>query len=312
MRPHLLISLTSLMISQTLTFGCGIQMSSDRLFEAIELRNHSILRNFNDLQQFVNTPDNQGRYPLHLASWKGDDEMVQLLLDNGADVNLTNEGGSALDRALSAGYGDVAKLLLEAGAQVSNEVNITGHSLVHYIRQGDLELVELLLQQGADVNYETSVVLPLSAWVYQYTCSRNTYYLHGADGYPVYYEATCSTGGLPANRRRSLPAISRSDRITRDLPANSRSGAFNAGVLTVAINSNVSDNIKGEMIHLLLRYNAQPIKYNVDVEISLGMDAESAVYTYSDATKIIELSRNSESLRDLEELGILDDITARP
>ena len=278
------------MLSYTLVSGCGIQSSSNRLFEAIELGDSSALGNLNDLQEFVNIPDDQGRYPLHLASWKGDYEMVRFLLDNGADVNLTNEGGSALDRALGAGYGSVAKLLLEAGAQVNNEMNITGHSLTQYIRQGDLELVELLLQQGADVNYKISIVLPLSQWVFQYNCFHNTFYLHGAGGYPDYYDANC-------------PAFSH----------GALSGVGDVGMLTIANSSNLPNDIKVQMIHLLLQYNAQPQKYYAASSISLGLTAESAVYTYSDVTQIIELSRSSETLRSLlEEIGILSDTTTDP
>ena len=55
--------------------------------------------------------------PLHMASFNGHCEVVQLLLNKGADPNKTNRYGSTpLHRASSSGHKEVVLLLLEGGA----------------------------------------------------------------------------------------------------------------------------------------------------------------------------------------------------
>ena len=66
------------------------------------------------------SPD--GAYPLHLASLKGNKEMVQILLDNGAEISLraTNKDkATPLHWAAFFGQKDVVSLLLGAGAPIN-------------------------------------------------------------------------------------------------------------------------------------------------------------------------------------------------
>ena len=58
-----------------------------------------------------------GSYPLHLASWKGDMEVVKLLVQQGpsrANVNqLNNNDDTGLHLAAQYGYCGVVEFLLE-------------------------------------------------------------------------------------------------------------------------------------------------------------------------------------------------------
>ena len=66
------------------------------------------------------SPD--GAYPLHLASLKGNKEIVKILLDNGAEIDLraTNKDkATPLAWAAFFGQKDVVSLLIEAGASIN-------------------------------------------------------------------------------------------------------------------------------------------------------------------------------------------------
>ena len=68
-----------------------------------------------------NSPCDSVVPPLVLASFNGDFEAVQLLLDNGADINAVaifreTRGGTAMSNACAKGYVEIARLLLERGA----------------------------------------------------------------------------------------------------------------------------------------------------------------------------------------------------
>ena len=64
----------------------------------------------------VTVTNRHGRTPLHNAAWRGDEELVALLLAKGADVHAVDAGGqTALCRALEAYHLDSALVLLRAG-----------------------------------------------------------------------------------------------------------------------------------------------------------------------------------------------------
>jgi len=48
------------------------------------------------LHQFISCKNNQGLTPLHYASYKGNLEILDLLLENGADINVVSENGQNL------------------------------------------------------------------------------------------------------------------------------------------------------------------------------------------------------------------------
>jgi ankyrin repeat protein len=93
---------------------------------------------------------------LMMAAEKGHDEVVMLLLDNGADISMINNfGGTALLGALSNGHADLAQLLIKRGADVNSKhsgTNIT--VLMMAAAQGSSRVVSDLLKEGADVNVE--------------------------------------------------------------------------------------------------------------------------------------------------------------
>lgn len=80
----------------------------------------------------------------------GDPEIVALLLEYGADANMTDpQGGSLL---IAVGSPEIARLLIEHGADVNAGAPDIGWTPLHAaVGSGDLELIELYLDSGADI-----------------------------------------------------------------------------------------------------------------------------------------------------------------
>lgn len=83
--------------------------------------------------------------PLHLASRVGNEEIVQLLLESGAEINWRNRyGTSALHEAASRGHARVCQMLLAAGAEGAYTNNWGETALDVAIRVGAADCVDVL------------------------------------------------------------------------------------------------------------------------------------------------------------------------
>jgi ankyrin repeat protein len=86
------------------------------------------------------------------ASKRGDDEEVARLLADGADPDARDEiqAWTPMMRALEAGHLELAKRLIEAGADVNAKAETGTTVLMVAAGKGHEEFVRLLLQAGAD------------------------------------------------------------------------------------------------------------------------------------------------------------------
>jgi ankyrin repeat protein len=103
---------------------------------------------------------------LMIAAQMGHMDCVKLLLERGANVNLTTEHGNALAFAAFTDRKEIARLLLDRGA----DVNVTGRRIVSFrndtgftplmyaclSERNDSTLVKWLIERGADLNVKAS------------------------------------------------------------------------------------------------------------------------------------------------------------
>ncbi len=91
--------------------------------------------------------------PLLEASSDGNLQIVKMLIDQGADVNMVVSGdGTALLMAIQHTHFKTAELLLVHGADPNLGSKPDGYPLLIAVASGDLELVQLLVEKGAEVD----------------------------------------------------------------------------------------------------------------------------------------------------------------
>lgn len=96
--------------------------------------------------------DPTGYTPLHLALDNGHPGIAKLLIEKGAEVNVTNcTGTTPLHRAVMKNYIEIVQLLLDKKADI-NELDGHGEpALYNAVRGGNKDIVELLLKAGASL-----------------------------------------------------------------------------------------------------------------------------------------------------------------
>lgn len=105
------------------------------------------------LDKGANANAKYGDTALIRASWNGHTEIVEALVEAGADVNVKDENGNiALIWASAVGYIEIVKALIEAGADVDAEYEDGCTALTASAELGNTEVVETLLEAGAYVD----------------------------------------------------------------------------------------------------------------------------------------------------------------
>ena len=100
--------------------------------------------------------DDQGEFgvtALMFATQIGDLNKVQILIDNGADVNAeTAVRFNALLLGVHSGNLEMIRLLLDLGSDVNHQTAVGSTALMFASYLGHLEVVRFLVESGADVN----------------------------------------------------------------------------------------------------------------------------------------------------------------
>lgn len=155
--------------------GCGpslVQLVKDNKIEAVK----SKLKNGSDLDKI---DKKTGKSPLIMAITNQSISMIELLIENGADLDYDSwEDRTPLSYAIETGNIEIVALLLKNGANlhliytyrtyrhtevpspnkyITSWKQVYGTSLIDAIyRQVDIKIVELLLEYGSSVNTQDS------------------------------------------------------------------------------------------------------------------------------------------------------------
>ena len=120
---------------------------------------HAAFKGYTDIVQFLldngadmMIADDNGNFPIHTASNKGQVRCVELLIKKGANVDLLNRKNlTPLHFAVCGDQYETTKLLINYGANV-NSRNKGNSYLYNASSHGNLLMVELLLQCGAIID----------------------------------------------------------------------------------------------------------------------------------------------------------------
>ncbi|XP_044762829.1 uncharacterized protein LOC123319871 [Coccinella septempunctata] len=146
------------MVEFLLSHGADVNVSDNKNRLPIELavaegRITSVKLFLEKNKSFLNRRGNQNFSLLHIATDYGHKEIVRFLLDQGADMHLTNDKGSkAIHIAAREGFTDIIDVFLEKGMDLDVR-GAANQSMLHYAAStGRLEVVKYLLERGCDIN----------------------------------------------------------------------------------------------------------------------------------------------------------------
>lgn len=143
---------------------------SGQLYDAAMGNNLAAVRDLIQSNADPNTPDEDGRLPLHAAAYIGNSAVVRSLREARADPNLRQGEDLALQIAAWQGHHGVTSALVEAGARVDAADGRGYTPLCSAAAQGHLRTVQVLVDSRADVGKKAEVaglgvVSPLQAAV---------------------------------------------------------------------------------------------------------------------------------------------------
>jgi hypothetical protein len=143
--------------ARVIRIGIGSQyIKNSRFVEAAHDGDIYAIRGLlNDDEADINGKDRDGKTAIGWAAHKGHAEIVKLLIDYGADVNMQqNKGITPLMLAVDQNHAEIATLLLNAGADPNAATTNRGQTALMSVLMtpGRSQLAKLLLEHGAEVN----------------------------------------------------------------------------------------------------------------------------------------------------------------
>jgi hypothetical protein len=97
----------------------------------------------------INQRNKGGATSLHIACREGNFEIAKTLIDNGANVNIAdNEGWTPLMRASLAGNKEIVEILLKNGAKANLLNSLNESALIHATASKCIKCIEEIIENG--------------------------------------------------------------------------------------------------------------------------------------------------------------------
>jgi uncharacterized protein len=134
----------------------------------VENKNIHLLKKtiFQDHNYEIETINEDGYTPLGLAAFHNDCEIARVLLSAGAYPEYGGGWNTPLNLAVTGGFYEMTKLLLEFSADPNLRLDENNTVIISSVASGNPELVQLLINYGADVDafsYDGSSALSQAA-----------------------------------------------------------------------------------------------------------------------------------------------------
>lgn len=132
--------------------------------QAVESGNLEITKLLIAAGAIIDTRDKRGLTSLTIASYRGDKNLVRILLDAGADTGINLDKVSAFTIAVSRGHLDVVHEFIGAGMEVDVRGENGWTALMVAASDGHVSLVRELLTLGAAIDSQSSIGRTALSW----------------------------------------------------------------------------------------------------------------------------------------------------
>jgi len=122
------------------------------LIEVVEKGDYKAAKKFLEQGADINQTDEAGRTHIMAATYRNDAPMVEFLIEQKADINKQDDmQNNPFLYAGAEGYNEILRLLIKAGADTKLVNRYGGTALIPAAERGHTETVKLLLEQ-TDIN----------------------------------------------------------------------------------------------------------------------------------------------------------------
>jgi len=129
--------------------GVNLEAISNTIYKCNDVRKMRLL-----ISHGLKVDVERGGEQLLRACIRGDYDMVKLLGDNGADMNIRDKDGmTPLMIAIKKRETDISTYLISKGANLDVMDNGGNTALIHAIKKGDIHLACMMIEKGANTRY---------------------------------------------------------------------------------------------------------------------------------------------------------------
>lgn len=145
-----ILSITILILAQSILFA-QTENISHKLLDAVAKEDFALVEKELGGGANINTSDEKGNTPLHLAALKANLEITKFLVQKGANINQKDgNGDTPLANAAAIGNLEIVKFLIDKGAEVDSKNQTNWTPLRWASNEGYLQIVNFLIEKGAD------------------------------------------------------------------------------------------------------------------------------------------------------------------